>query len=67
MEVMDDVSCYKNISDDYNCLSPKEGECVLRTRRESSNRTLDAKDLAGYSNPFHFEVRFSCLCGKENL
>lgn len=32
MEVMDDISYYKNISDNYYCLSPEERGYVLGTR-----------------------------------
>lgn len=48
MEMMDDISCYKNISDDY-CLSPKEGGylCSRNRTQESSNKALDARTSQG--------------------
>lgn len=47
MEMMDDISCYKNISDDY-CLCPKEGGLCSRNRtQESSNKALDARTSQG--------------------
>lgn len=44
MEMMDDISCYKNVSNDYY-LSPKEGGylCVRNRTQESSNKALDVR------------------------
>ena len=49
MDAMDDISCYKNISDDYYFLSPKEGDYVPGTRLGNPliRKALDTRDLTG--------------------